>query len=146
MLFVKHFKKEKSIMKPEEKIEISLDEAKLLKESLEKLGVNTETIKTFLKEGFVNKYTVAAVGYVGYKIGKRLIKINELKNQREMIDRYAGEAAGDEFEYYSKALLQNPKDDGAREKVRRVLELANNKRSEIISQENSSAFDNEYNY
>lgn len=133
-------------MKTNERIEISLNEAKQLKEQLESLGLESEKIKKFLNEGFINKYTVAAVGYVGYKVGKRLIKINELKNQREMIDRYAGEAAGDEFEYYSKQLLTNPRDDGAREKVRRVLQLANDKRSEIISQENSAAFDNDYNY
>ena len=87
-------------MKTNERIEISLNEAKQLKEQLESLGLESEKIKKFLNEGFINKYTVAAVGYVGYKVGKRLIKINELKNQREMIDRYAGEAAGDERTQY----------------------------------------------
>ena len=118
-----------------QKIEITFEEAKLIKENLTSLGVEDDKIKTFLNEGFLNKLKVIVLAYAAFKIGSKIIKFKNVPNQKEFISKYSGRTAADDFEIYAKRLALDAGDNEAKMKVKAHLEKALSKKEDIMQRE-----------
>jgi hypothetical protein len=117
------------------KIEITLAEAQDIKETLESMGMESEKIKQFLNEGFVNKLKVGLLAYAAFKIGSKIIQFKNVPNQKEFISKYSGRTAADDFEIYAKRLSLDAGDNEAKQKVKAHLEKAMAKKEEIMQRE-----------